>query len=43
MANYIANVYAELIKKEEKTINDVPAKLIDEVMKILYPMDEKEN
>jgi hypothetical protein len=40
---YIANIYAELIKKEEKTINDVPVKLIDEVMKILYPMDEKEN
>ena len=40
---YIANVYAELIKKDKKTINDVPAKLIDEVMEILYPMDEKEN
>ena len=40
---YIANIYAELIRKDEKTINDVPAKLIDEVMEILYPVNEKEN
>ena len=40
---YIANIYAELIKKDEKTIEDVPTELIDKVMEILYPMDEKEN
>ena len=38
MASYIANVYAELIIKSEKTgktINDVPEKLKAEVLAIL--------
>ena len=34
---YIANVYAELIRKGEKTIDAVPASIKDEVMAILFP------
>lgn len=39
---YIANIYAELIRKDEKTIDDVPANLKEEVLTILFPsFDEK--
>nr|DAW85224.1 MAG TPA: hypothetical protein [Bacteriophage sp.] len=38
--SYIAKVYAELIKKEEKTIDSVPENLKQEVQQIL---DEKRN
>lgn len=33
--SYIAKVYAELIKKEEKTIDSVPEHLKQEVQQIL--------
>ena len=35
MSNYMANVYAELIKKNKKTINDVPENLKEKVQSIL--------
>lgn len=34
---YIANVYAELIRKDRKTIDDIPAEIKDEVLSILFP------
>lgn len=35
MANFYANVYAELIRKGRKTIEDVPEQLRDEVTAIV--------
>lgn len=37
---YIARVYAELIKKEEKTIDSVPENLKQEVQQILNEENE---
>ena len=36
MAIYIARVYADLIEKEKKTLEDVPENLKEEVQQILY-------
>ena len=38
--SYIARVYADLIRKGKKTIDDVPEKLKDEVQQLLN-QDEK--
>lgn len=35
MNKYIANVYAELIRKGEKTIDQIPERLKEEVIAIL--------
>jgi len=35
MTSYIAKVYADLVRKELKTIDQVPAKIRDEVKSIL--------
>lgn len=35
MAIYIARVYADLIEKEKKTLEDVPENLKEEVQQIL--------
>ena len=35
----MAKVYADLIRKGKKTIDDVPAKLKDEVKQVLIDLD----
>jgi hypothetical protein len=38
MANYMAKVYADLVRKGEKTMDDVPAKLKEQVKQALTDM-----
>lgn len=35
MNKYIANVYAELINKDKKTIDQVPERLREQVLKLI--------
>lgn len=39
---YIAKVYADLIRKEEKNIEDVPAKIREQVKEILMDLEVPE-
>lgn len=39
---FIAKIYADLIRKEEKTIDQVPENIRAEVQKLLGDIDEQE-
>lgn len=39
MTNHIAKVYADLIKKGEKTLEDVPVKIKEEVKAVLKDLE----
>lgn len=40
--SYMARVYADLIRKKEKTMEDVPEKLKGEVQQLLNPVEEED-
>lgn len=40
MAIYIARVYADLIEKQKKTLEEIPEDLREEVKRILYSRKE---
>jgi hypothetical protein len=42
MTSYIAKVYADLIRKGEKTFNDVPEKLKEQVKQALIDMGRED-